>query len=35
MDLIERPENDVATIMADEHFNVYEKTGPGRTDYKP
>lgn len=34
-DLIERPENGVATIMPDEHFNVYDKTGPGMTNYKP
>ena len=34
-DLIERPANGVATIMADEFFNVYDKTGPGMTNYKP
>jgi hypothetical protein len=34
-DLIEKPENGVATIMPDEFFNVYDKTGPGMTDYKP
>jgi len=34
-DLIERPENDIATIMADEHFNVFDKTGPGMTNYIP
>ena len=34
-DLIERPEGGVATIMPDEHFNVYDKTGPGMTNYKP
>ncbi|WP_419656140.1 hypothetical protein [Desulfosarcina variabilis] len=34
-DLIERPENGVATIMPDEHFNVYDKTGPGMTNYTP
>jgi hypothetical protein len=34
-DLIERPENGVATIMPDEFFNVYDKTGPGMTNYKP
>jgi hypothetical protein len=34
-DLIEKPKNGVATIMADEFFNVYDKTGPGMTDYKP
>lgn len=34
-DLIERPEGGVATIMADEFFNVYDKTGPGMSNYKP
>lgn len=34
-DLIETPENGVAFIMPDEHFNVYDKTGPGMTNYKP
>lgn len=34
-DLIERPENGVATIMPDEFFNVYDKTGPGMTNYQP
>ena len=34
-DLIERPEGGVATIMPDEFFNVYDKTGPGMTNYKP
>lgn len=34
-DLIERPENGVAVIMPDEHFNVYDKTGPGMTNYRP
>lgn len=34
-DLIEIPENAVATIMADEFFNVYDKTGQGMTNYKP
>jgi len=34
-DLIETPANGVATIMADEFFNVYDKTGPGMTEYKP
>jgi len=34
-DLIEKPERGVATIMPDEHFNVYDKTGPGMTNYKP
>jgi hypothetical protein len=34
-DLIETPENGLATIMADEFFNVYDKTGPGMSNYKP
>ena len=34
-DLNEKPENGVATIMADEFFNVYDKTGPGMSNYKP
>jgi hypothetical protein len=34
-DLIERPEGGVATIMVDEFFNVYDKTGPGMSNYKP
>lgn len=34
-DLTERPAGGVATIMADEFFNVYDKTGPGMSDYKP
>jgi hypothetical protein len=34
-DLIEKPEGGVATIMPDEFFNVYDKTGPGMTDHKP
>jgi len=34
-DLIEVPESGVATIMADEFFNVYDKTGPGMSNYKP
>jgi hypothetical protein len=34
-DLIEKPANGVATIMPDEFFNVYDKTGPGMTNYKP
>jgi hypothetical protein len=33
--LIERPENGVATIMPDEFFNIYDKTGPGMSNYKP
>lgn len=34
-DLIETPEGGVATIMSDEFFNVYDKTGPGMSNYKP
>jgi hypothetical protein len=34
-DLIEVPVGGVATIMADEFFNVYDKTGPGMTNYRP
>lgn len=34
-DLIEIPEGGVATIMPDEFFNVYDKTGPGMTNYRP
>ena len=34
-DLIEKPEGGVATIMSDEFFNVYDKTGRGMSNYKP
>jgi len=34
-DLIEKPKGGVATIMPDEFFNVYDKTGPGMTNNKP
>lgn len=34
-DLIEKPEGGVATIMSDEFFNVYDKTGSGMSNYKP
>jgi hypothetical protein len=34
-DLVETPENGVATIMPDEFFNVYDKTGPGMSNFKP
>lgn len=34
-DLIEVPEGGVATIMSDEFFNVYDKTGPGMSNYRP
>lgn len=33
-DLIETPEGGVATIMSDEFFNVYDKTGPSQMNYK-
>jgi hypothetical protein len=34
-DLIETPKDGIATIMADEFFNVYDLTGPGMSNYKP
>lgn len=34
-DLIEKPEGGVATILSDEFFNIYDKTGPGMSNYKP
>ena len=34
-DLILIPKTGIATIMADEFFNVYDKTGPGYSNYKP
>ena len=34
-DYVETPANGVATIAADEFFNVYDKTGPGMGNYKP
>lgn len=34
-DYIEKPKGGKATIMADEFFNVYDKTGPGMGNYKP
>ena len=34
-DYIEKPEGGLATIMPDEFFNVYDKTGPGMSNYKP
>ena len=34
-DLVEVPVTGVATIMPDEFFNVYDKTGPGMSNYKP
>lgn len=33
-DLIETPEGGVATIMSDEFFNVYDKSGPGQMNHK-
>jgi hypothetical protein len=34
-DLIETPEGGSATIMPDEFFNVFDKTGPGMSNYQP
>lgn len=34
-ELIETPVNGVATIMADEFFNIYDKSGPDQMSYKP
>ena len=34
-DFIEVPVTGVATIMPDEFFNVYDKTGPGMSNFKP
>ena len=34
-DLIEVPVTGVATILPDEFFNIYDKTGPGMSNYKP
>lgn len=34
-DVIETPENGVATIMSDELFNIYDKTGSPQMNYKP
>jgi hypothetical protein len=34
-DNLEVPEGGVATILSDEFFNVYDKTGPGMSNYKP
>ena len=34
-DLLLVAETGVATIMPDELFNVYDKTGPGYSSYKP
>lgn len=34
-DNLEIPEGSVATILRDEFYNVYDKTGPGMSNYKP
>ena len=34
-DNLEVPEGGVAWILSDEFFNVYDKTGPGMSNYKP
>ncbi len=34
-DLVLVPTTGIATIMPDEFFNVYDKTGPGYSNYKP
>jgi hypothetical protein len=34
-DLVLVPETGIAMIMPDEFFNVYDKTGPGYSNYKP
>jgi len=34
-DYIEVPVTGVATIMPDEFFNIYDKSGPGMSNYKP
>lgn len=34
-ELIETPVGGVATIMADEFFNIYDKTGPDQMNFKP
>jgi hypothetical protein len=34
-DNVETPEGGVASIMSDEFFNVYDKTGPGMSNSKP
>jgi len=34
-DLVETPENGVATLIPDEFFNVFDKTGPGMMNYQP
>ena len=34
-ELIETPEGGVAVIMADEFFNIYDRTGPAQMNFKP
>ncbi len=34
-ELIETPQNGVATILADEFFNVYDKASDGQTNFQP
>lgn len=34
-DYVETPKKGVATILSDEFFNVYDRTGPGMGNYKP
>ncbi len=34
-DFVEVPEGGIATIMPDEFFNIYDKTGPGMSNHKP
>lgn len=34
-DNLEQPAGGIATILSDEFFNVYDKTGPGMSNYKP
>jgi hypothetical protein len=34
-DYIEVPVTGVATIMPDEFFNIYDKSGPGMSNYTP
>lgn len=34
-DLLLEPETGLAKIMPEEFFNVYDRTGPGYSSYKP
>ncbi len=34
-DLVETLASGIATIIPDEFFDVYDKTGPGMSNYKP